>query len=188
MPLKNERHQRFCERIASGMTGAEAVIAAGYSPRSARNQANRMMTNDDIQTEIERLKIENRVKAEIDAERVTRELAAIAFSDITDLFSDDWQLKAYPDIPHKLACAIASIKITETPTPGGGTERRITVRMHDKLRVLDNLATQLGLKWDDQHAINVLLKYGSVIRTENGYRFRYDDGLSADGENNPQNS
>jgi phage terminase small subunit len=56
-PLK-PKYQLFAEAIAKGMTGEDALKASGYKScgASARNQATRMMTNDDISAEIARLR------------------------------------------------------------------------------------------------------------------------------------
>jgi hypothetical protein len=49
------RQRAFCEHYARFGNGAAAAIHAGYSARSARQQASRMMTNDDICEHIEHL-------------------------------------------------------------------------------------------------------------------------------------
>jgi phage terminase small subunit len=50
----NWRRARFVsEFCANGGNATEAAIAAGYSARSARQQGSRLLTNDDIQAEIQ---------------------------------------------------------------------------------------------------------------------------------------
>ena len=50
----NWRRARFVsEFCANGGNATEAAIAAGYSARSARQQGSRLLTNDDIQLEIQ---------------------------------------------------------------------------------------------------------------------------------------
>lgn len=180
----SERQQRFCENIANGLGNEDAAIEAGYAPTSAAAQATRLLKKDKIQAKIAELRKERQVRAAIDADRVTKELAAIAFADVLDIFEDDWQIKDLADIKKKpsLSHAIKSVQVIEKKNSKGIlTERKVTVRMHDKIRALDNLAVQLGLKMDDVTAIAALLKYGEVIRTDRGYRFEYNEDLVSDG-------
>lgn len=54
MPLKNPQHQLFVDELFNlNMNGAKAAIAAGYSEKGARQQAHRLLTNVDIQGEIQ---------------------------------------------------------------------------------------------------------------------------------------
>lgn len=157
-----------------------AAVEAGYAAKSAAAQATRLLKKDKIQAKIAELRKERQVRAAIDADRVTKELAAIAFADVLDVFEDEWQIKDLTEIKRKpsLSRAIKSVQVIEKKNSKGViTERKVTVRMHDKLRALDNLAVQLGLKMDDVTAIAALLKYGEVIRTDRGYRFEYDENF-----------
>lgn len=165
------------------MPNLEAAIEAGYAATSAAAQATRLLKKDKIQAKIAELRKERQVRAAIDSDRVTKELAAIAFADVLDVFEDEWQIKDLTEIKRKpsLSRAIKSVQVIEKKNSKGVlTERKVTVRMHDKLRALDNLAVQLGLKMDDVTAIAALLKYGSIIRTDRGYRFEYDENFMND--------
>jgi phage terminase small subunit len=179
MPLKNERYQKFAEEVASGANPSEAARKAGYSEKNSWNQSRNLLRNPEVQAEIDRLRERNRVKAEVDGTRVTREIAAIAFADVTELFNGDWTFKDKAQIPAALSRSLKSVQVVEKKNSKGQVvERRVTVRAHDKLRALDHLAIQCGLKLDDMAAIAALLKFGEVQRTEDGYRFKYDDGLN----------
>lgn len=47
--LKDPRQEKFCQLMAAGgKTQEQAAIEAGYSERSARQQAARLLTNDNI--------------------------------------------------------------------------------------------------------------------------------------------
>ena len=50
----NPKHEKFIQNILSGMTQAEAYIAAGYSPKTARQNGHRLITNEYVRGEIER--------------------------------------------------------------------------------------------------------------------------------------
>jgi hypothetical protein len=42
--LKNARHEKFCQLVASGMSAAEAYTQAGYAEKGAKDNASRLMT------------------------------------------------------------------------------------------------------------------------------------------------
>lgn len=60
----NARRERFCLEYAASGNATQAATAAGYSPRTARSQGQRLLTNADIQERIKELAQETR-KAKI---------------------------------------------------------------------------------------------------------------------------
>jgi phage terminase small subunit len=78
--LKNPRHELFAQALASGKSPSEAYRAAGY--RGPRQAANRLAARPDARARIDTILEKGAKRAEVTAERVLRELAAIAFSDI----------------------------------------------------------------------------------------------------------
>lgn len=54
----NERQRRFCEYFAESCNGAEAARKAGYSPKTARQIANELLTKPDILQYIRKLQDE----------------------------------------------------------------------------------------------------------------------------------
>ncbi len=65
----NARKDRFCLEYAASGNATQAAISAGYSPKTARSQGNRLLTNADIKARIEELQQETRREkiADIDA-------------------------------------------------------------------------------------------------------------------------
>jgi len=59
--LKNAKHELFCNKYITRLNGriyngTHAAIAAGYSERTARTQASKLLTNPNIKARIEELK------------------------------------------------------------------------------------------------------------------------------------
>jgi phage terminase small subunit len=48
-----DKQKRFCDEYLVDLNGTQAAIRAGYSPRSARQIADRNMSNDDIRKYID---------------------------------------------------------------------------------------------------------------------------------------
>lgn len=65
----NARKERFCLEYAASGNATQAAISAGYSPKTARSQGQRLLTNADIKARIEELQQEIRREkiADIDA-------------------------------------------------------------------------------------------------------------------------
>ena len=57
-PLTNSRQEKFCLEYISGKSGQKAATDAGYSPRSARVTASRLLTKANIQSRIAELQSE----------------------------------------------------------------------------------------------------------------------------------
>lgn len=51
----NSRQERFCLEYAASGNATKAAIAAGYSPKTARVQGNRLLTKADIQRRLREL-------------------------------------------------------------------------------------------------------------------------------------
>lgn len=73
-----ERERCFCACYLRLANGTQAAVEAGYSARSAYNQATRLMKKDEVQAEIARLRAEREVRTAITADAVLHELAAEA--------------------------------------------------------------------------------------------------------------
>lgn len=79
------QQERFIEEYIKCRKGAEAARRAGYSVKTARTQASRLLTNADILKEIQ-----ERTKANaMDLDEALSRLADIARADFGDYITDD---------------------------------------------------------------------------------------------------
>lgn len=79
MTLSNKR-MAFVNEYLVDLNATQAAIRAGYAIRSARQQSNRLLTNDDIKAEI-RVRLDEKAMS---ADEVIRRLAEHARGDIGD--------------------------------------------------------------------------------------------------------
>ncbi|MGE4072726.1 MAG: terminase small subunit [Lysobacterales bacterium] len=56
--LKNAKHEHFCQLISDGATETKAAVLAGFSERSAPQQASRLLKNDEIRERVAELRAE----------------------------------------------------------------------------------------------------------------------------------
>ena len=57
-PLKNMRHEKFCQGIVSGLSQTKAYTAAGYNERGAKQSAGRLLNNADVRSRVSELQQE----------------------------------------------------------------------------------------------------------------------------------
>lgn len=87
--LKNEQYEIFCQEYIKDFNGAQAAIRAGYSEKTARNQASRLLTNEDVKKRVEELTLERAEETKIDAAYVLKRLHEIDQLDVLDILTED---------------------------------------------------------------------------------------------------
>ena len=148
----NAREEKFCEEYMIDLNATAAAIRAGYSPKTAQNALQWITEGTDrekpsLRARIDELRARQSKRTGITADRVLRELAAVAFADVSGLVGEDGEIDRETD-PDS-ARAIASIRTVRTEF-GPATE----IRMADKNKALELLGKHLGL-FTDQVNVNI---------------------------------
>ena len=140
MPKLTDKQKRFCEEYLIDLNATQAAIRAGYKEKTAYAQGQRLLKKVEAQEYLQELMDERSKRTEITADRVLRELAAIAFSDRTELaqvgergevtFTPTEQLKE-------------DIKKTIAGIENGKYGTKVTT--YDKVKALELLGKHLGL-------------------------------------------
>lgn len=138
--LKNPRYEIFAQGIAVGLTQTAAAEKAGY--KSGRGNSTRLITNEGIRARIAELQ-QNAVKKvekklEVSIETVTRELARLGFSNVTDIIKikdGKAEVTDTEDLSEDTTAAISEIRQTKDG---------IVVKMHDKRAALVDLGRHMG--------------------------------------------
>ena len=76
------KQSAFVEEFAIDMNATQAAIRAGYSAKTAKEQATRLLSNVYVAAEIARGRAARSERTGITADRVLQELARVAFFDI----------------------------------------------------------------------------------------------------------
>ena len=147
-----EKQQRFIYEYLIDLNATQAAIRAGYSVKTAREQASQNLTKLNIQQAISEKMAERSKRTGVNQDRIVLELAKIAFVNAADVIdSDDATIKAGATADD--TAAIQSVKVKVIPTKEGeGVEREI--RLNDKLKALELLGKHLGM-WNDKLDVNV---------------------------------
>ena len=162
--LSNPRHERFAQELAKGKTPEEAYRIAGFKP--ARQNAHRLMTNDDVQARVSEIMQRGAERAEVSVERVVRELSKIGFADIRKAVrwgrspidgkaetADPNGLGVYPvelvpseEIDDDTAGAVAEVSLTQTG---------VKIKLHDKRAALVDIGKHLGMFIERTENVNL---------------------------------
>lgn len=78
------KQKRFCDEYLIDTNGAQAAIRAGYSPKAAKEQAARLLTNANIKSYIEERAAAIQDKNVADAEETMRYLTSVLRGEATD--------------------------------------------------------------------------------------------------------
>lgn len=93
------KHQRFVEEYLKDLNGAQAAIRAGYSAKTAKEQASRLLTNANVLEALSEAQERRSKKTGIDAEWVLTRLAHESLADVADLYDENGGLKSVHDWP-----------------------------------------------------------------------------------------
>lgn len=117
--------------LANGFNATLAAVKAGYSPKSAKVQASRMLTNANLSKYMKWKSTPVIEELEITRERIIKEMAAIAFAKPTDFLNSDFTLKELNQMKREMLPAIKQIE---------KTDRGFKVIFHDKISSLSKLS------------------------------------------------
>lgn len=138
-----DKQKRFCEEYLIDLNATQAAIRAGYSPKGASVRGSRLLTNAKVRARIDAAMAEQSKRTGVNADRVVRELARIAFVNPTEVIDTD-KVKVLPNASKDNTAAIASVKVkTSNSDTGKSVEREI--RFHDKNKALELLGRHLGM-------------------------------------------
>ncbi|MBX5238638.1 terminase small subunit [Rhizobium sp. NLR22b] len=144
--LKNARHETFAQSVAKGNSATEAYEAAGFKPH--RQNAARLMTNDDVCARIKELQAKAVKKVEITVDSLAAELEEARAIAITE----------------KQSSAAVSATMGKAKLFGLGVEHR---KLSGTVQIVTITAKQLDALTDDELALletayPVLQKLGIV--------------------------
>lgn len=148
----SEQRQRFVDEYLIDLNGTQAAIRAGYSAKTANEQAARLLANVSIQQAISKAMAERSKRTGVNQDRVVLELAKLAFVNANDLI-DPKDASIRPSASEEDLACIQSIKVKQSHSSKGNvTEREI--RLNNKMQALELLGKHLGM-WNDKLDVNI---------------------------------
>ena len=147
----SEQRQRFVNEYLVDLNGTQAAIRAGYSVKTANEQASRLLANVSIQQAISEKMAERSKRTGVNQDRVVLELAKIAFVKMTDIVDNQGRIRTSAT-DDDLSC-IESMKYKKSDSDTGSMVER-EVKISPKLKALELLGKHLGM-WNDKLDVNI---------------------------------
>jgi len=142
------KQERFCQEYKIDLNGTQAAIRAGYSKKTANEQAAQLLAKLSIQNRIKELQQEIAERNKLKADDVIEELRKIGFMTIDELFTDNGTLKEPWELSEKAKAAVSSIKVTRKSCKDKDDEdldETVEVKLWDKGKALIALGNHLGI-------------------------------------------
>jgi phage terminase small subunit len=136
------KRQRFVDEYCVDFNGTQAAIRAGYSIRTANEQAARLLATVSVKKALDEKRLEIAEESKLKVSDVIDELRNIAFSDITQVISfsaSKAKVKSSRKLTEDAKKTIASVS---------QTQNGLTVKMHDKVKALELLGRYLNIFTD----------------------------------------
>lgn len=108
-----DRKMLFAAEYIKDFNGSAAAVRAGYSASTARFLANRLLKNQIVLDEIDKLKKERNERLKIDADYVLNRLVQIDEMDVLDILNDCGTIKPVSEWPKIWRQCICGIDISE---------------------------------------------------------------------------
>lgn len=145
------KRARFVAEYLVDLNATQAAIRAGYSPRSAKVEGCRLLTNADVAAAIQDGKAAQFARAGISADRVLEELGRIGFVDMRGFWDEAGNLKAIKDLDEAQGAVLAGFEvIKKNAAAGDGVVDTVhKIKVWDKPKALETLARHLGLLKDN---------------------------------------
>jgi len=174
------RERRFVEEFLLTANGAKAAEAAGYSRRSAKVRAARLMRRPRVIAALSRAQDTRAERVGIESDRVLAELKELAFSNIGHYEIDPiaGTVRLRPDAPPRAMRAIAFIRHRAIPAGPNGKIYEIEIRLWDKPSMLRLAGRHVGVK-GFVHRLELTGENGSAIELQHRVDEMSDDELKA---------
>jgi phage terminase small subunit len=135
-----ERRQAFVRAyIANGHNATQAAIEAGYSPKTARSQGQRLLTNVDISRDLAVVARDLAATTGLETKRTVQEVARICYFDPLGLLDPDGKFLPLAKMAPEVRACISSMDFDKN------TGRVTHVRFYDKNAALEKAMKHHGL-------------------------------------------
>ena len=169
MAKLTEKQQRFVDEYLIDLNATQAAIRAGYTSNSASEQGHQLLQKTSVSNAIAKHMAERSKRIGVNQDRIVRELAKIAFVNLTDIVDEEGRIRSNAT-DEDLSC-LESIKYKESSSDTGDSVER-EVKIASKLKALELLGKHVGM-WNDK--LNVEMDAELNIHVDYGDEDECDD-------------
>ena len=143
------KQERFIAEYLIDLNATQAAIRAGYSPKTAKQQASGLLSNVNLSGKLAEARAKQAEAAGIRASDVLGHMRHVGFSDPRRLLDERGNMLPMKDWPDDVAAAFSPLELTKRNlTAGDGVQEEVVkVKAWDKLKALERLGEHLGL-WE----------------------------------------
>ncbi|HHE5697825.1 TPA: terminase small subunit [Citrobacter amalonaticus] len=113
MAKLTDKQELFAREYLKDLNATQAAIRAGYSEKTANEQASRLLANVNVQIFVAELKATRVEQTGIDAAYVLRRLVEIDQMDVLDILLSNGELKPIKDWPKTWRTTLSGMDVTE---------------------------------------------------------------------------
>lgn len=135
----------FIREYLVDLNATQAAIRAGYSPKTAHSQGQRLLKHVEVAQAIKAEMRAREKRTRITADRVLAEYAKLAFYDPRKFFDGRGRLIPIVDLDDESAAAVAGMDVVESKREGDEPEVIKKIKLADKKAALDSIARHLGM-------------------------------------------
>ena len=172
------RQERFVHEYLIDGVGSRAAVAAGYSPKTAEHTASVTIRIPKVARRLEALKSRQLQRVDFSADDVLKELIELATMSFDDFIDDQGYLVGnLKDVPKAARRCISEIVQETTSLPGGGTQVRLKLKLHDRIKALALLGKHISIQAYEQ---NINIEVRTLADTVAELKRRRRDGDQAE--------
>jgi phage terminase small subunit len=140
------RVERFISEYLRDFNGTRAAVRAGYSPRSARYQASKLLRNVAVSNEITQRFERELSNNHASSTRIFRELSLIALLDPAKMLDENGRLLPLDQLPLELRHGIPAMTVIQSRSESDPKDVRVVQKFHfDKISALTLLLRHFGM-------------------------------------------
>jgi len=144
MAKLTDKQELFAREYLKDLNATQAAIRAGYSVKSAQEQASRLLSNVMVQSRISELKADRNEEVGIDAAYVLRRLVEIDQMDVLDILLPNGELKPIKEWPKTWRTTLSGMDVTEMAGDDPGFLKKI--KWPDKVKNLELLGKHVTVQ------------------------------------------
>ena len=129
------KNKLFCYEYMKDLSGAEAVIRAGYSSKGAAVAASKLLIRPEVKEYLKTLQDKAVKRNEITVDKLIQDLMEMKNTDIRDLYDEDGLLIDISQLPASFTRCIQEVIETKSGTK---------IKLYSKLDAIEKLAKHLG--------------------------------------------
>lgn len=142
-----DKQRRFCEEYVVDWNATQAAIRAGYSEKTARSVGAENLTKPYIAEYVNECREKTAELAGVSALRNARELARMAYGNLSDLKKDWFTFEEWENLTPDEKAMIAEVETVERKFEMDDApviEQRIKIKLHNKKAAIDTLNKMFG--------------------------------------------